>query len=285
MKLSNEDEKFLQTYSSEIYEKPSLTVDAVVLRLFDKEEDNYRKLPEKKLQVFLSERKNSPFKNTFAIVGSFINLENELSDSVRKCVKDKIDLKSYYLEQLYTFGETSRDPRTRVVSVSYLLLTNKQQNLKNGEWFDIELTKRSTSLKNNHFVANYDLILKNDNLTLTNEIEVDFDAENNINPKKITLKNSSLAFDHAKIIFYALMRLRNKLDYTDIIFNLLPEKFTLTELKKSYEVILNEKLLDANFRRKTSSKVKPTDEFTKEKGHRPSQIFVKNNNRSVVDLD
>ena len=285
MKLTNEDETFLKEYSSQEYEKPSLTVDAVILRLFDEEANNYRKLPEKKLQVFLSKRNNPPFKNHFSVIGSFINLENELSDSLRKCVKDKANLNSYYLEQLYTFGEKSRDPRTRVVSVSYMLLTNHFQTLQNGEWFDIELAKRTTLVKNNHFVAVYDLTLTNNQITLQNEIEVDFDAENNINPKKITLKSTSLAFDHAKIIFYALMRLRNKLEYTDIIFNLLPEKFTLTELKKSYEVILNEKLLDANFRRKTNSKVKATDEFTKEKGHRPSQIFVKNNTQLFVDLD
>ena len=71
-------------------------------------------------------------------------------------------------------------------------------------------------------------------------------------------------------------RLKNKLEYTDIIFNLLPEKFTLTELKNCYEEILGTKLLDANFRRKTAGLVVPLNEFTQDKGHRPSQLFKHN---------
>ena len=67
------------------------------------------------------------------------------------------------------------------------------------------------------------------------------------------------------------------MEYTDIIFNLLPTKFTLTELKNSYEVLLREKLLDANFRRKTSKLVVPTSDYETGKGHRTSQLFEHNN--------
>jgi len=59
-----------------------------------------------------------------------------------------------------------------------------------------------------------------------------------------------LAFDHAEILEYALVRLRNKLEYTTVGFQLLPAKFTLTALQRVYEVILGRRLDKRNFRRK-----------------------------------
>jgi 8-oxo-dGTP diphosphatase len=59
-----------------------------------------------------------------------------------------------------------------------------------------------------------------------------------------------LAFDHADILVYALQRLRYKLEYTAVGFELLPEPFTLSELQAAYEIILGEKLDKRNFRRK-----------------------------------
>jgi len=59
-----------------------------------------------------------------------------------------------------------------------------------------------------------------------------------------------LAFDHVGILAYALKRLRYKLEYTAVGFELLPEVFTLSELQAAYEIILGEKLDKRNFRRK-----------------------------------
>jgi 8-oxo-dGTP diphosphatase len=59
-----------------------------------------------------------------------------------------------------------------------------------------------------------------------------------------------LAFDHAGIIHYALRRLRYKLEYSAVGFQLLPETFTLTELQQTYEIILGEELDKRNFRRR-----------------------------------
>jgi 8-oxo-dGTP diphosphatase len=59
-----------------------------------------------------------------------------------------------------------------------------------------------------------------------------------------------LAFDHAEIVEYAYTRLRYKLEYTSVGFQLLPDIFTLTELQKAYEIILAEQLDKRNFRRK-----------------------------------
>ena len=83
-----------------------------------------------------------------------------------------------------------------------------------------------------------------------------------------------LAFDHADILNYALERLRNKLEYTTVGFQLLPEKFTLTELQEVYEAILAKKLDKRNFRRKMSilKILKPLAEYRRG-GQRPAQLY------------
>jgi 8-oxo-dGTP diphosphatase len=84
----------------------------------------------------------------------------------------------------------------------------------------------------------------------------------------------TLAFDHAGILNYALGRLRNKLEYTTVGFQLLPEKFTLTELQEVYETILGKQLDKRNFRRKLSllKILKPLPEYRRG-SQRPAQLY------------
>ena len=70
-----------------------------------------------------------------------------------------------------------------------------------------------------------------------------------------------------------LKRLRNKINYTDIVFNMMPTYFTLGELQQVYEVILGKKLLDPAFRRIIADKVEKTDKIKTGSGHRPSYMF------------
>jgi 8-oxo-dGTP diphosphatase len=83
-----------------------------------------------------------------------------------------------------------------------------------------------------------------------------------------------LAFDHATILEYARQRLRNKLDYTNVGFELLPEKFTLSDLQSVHEAILGEPLDKRNFRRKLAERglVKPLKEW-RDTGRRPAQLY------------
>jgi len=83
-----------------------------------------------------------------------------------------------------------------------------------------------------------------------------------------------LAFDHRKILDYSLERLRNKLEYTTVGFQLLPARFSLTELQEVYEAILDKKLDKRNFRRKLGllKILRPTREL-RHGGRRPARLF------------
>lgn len=84
-----------------------------------------------------------------------------------------------------------------------------------------------------------------------------------------------LAFDHKQIIQCALDRLRNKLNYTTVGFQLLDEKFTLSELQEVHEVLLKRKLDKRNFRKKMLSLniLKPLNEFRRCGPKRPAQLY------------
>jgi 8-oxo-dGTP diphosphatase len=83
-----------------------------------------------------------------------------------------------------------------------------------------------------------------------------------------------LAFDHADILTYALQRLRYKLEYTAVGFELLPGTFTLSELQSAYEIILGEELDKRNFRRKILSAdvIEATGEYRTGEG-RPAKLY------------
>ncbi|MCB8977183.1 MAG: NUDIX hydrolase [Ardenticatenaceae bacterium] len=88
-------------------------------------------------------------------------------------------------------------------------------------------------------------------------------------------KLPSLAFDHAEIVEYAYRRLRYKLEYTSVGFQLLPDVFTLTELQKAYEIILSEQLDKRNFRRKilAAEILEETGEKKKDGEGRPAMLY------------
>jgi 8-oxo-dGTP diphosphatase len=85
----------------------------------------------------------------------------------------------------------------------------------------------------------------------------------------------ALAFDHADILKVAVQRLRGKVRYEPIGFELLPKKFTLSQLQHLYEVVLQTKLDKRNFRKKILGMglIVPLEEKVRTGAHRPAQLF------------
>lgn len=287
---SIEDEReFLANYNANDFKRPSVTVDILLFTIMDGIKENYRTLPEKFLKVLLIKRADHPYIGRWALPGGFIKIDESIENAAYRVIKDEANLDNVYLEQLYTWGEIDRDPRTRVISSSYMsLLDSEALDLKPGSdqkevaWFTI----KSKVLKSSKEVTDLGEVLEElIEITFTNDEEEFITLVKKKDElykcyRKTTrevIKSDNIAFDHGKIIQYGLERLRNKIEYTDIAFNLMPEKFTLTELQKVYETILNKPLLKANFRRKISNMVIETNEYTKDAGHRPSKLYKFNN--------
>ncbi len=264
------EDEFLKDYDISKFDQLSMTADILLISVSDHETSNYRKTNKKTMSILLVKRNEYPYKDKWCLPGGFLNPKNEtLEECAMRVLKQETNLENIYLEQLYTFDDPKRDPRTRVVSTSYMALIDKnkltQMINKNASWFDVVL------LEDNE---------KEVTITLTNGVDtIHVNVKKELREKTTgrytvtSLDNKDLAFDHDLVIVSGLERLRNKLSYTDIVFNMMPEYFTLGELQKVYEVILNKKLLDPAFRRIIANKVEKTDKMKTGEGHRPSALF------------
>ena len=268
-KIYTSEEEFLKDYDSSKFEKLSMTADILIFSVSSEESSNYRKTDKKKMSILLVKRDNYPFKDKWCLPGGFIDINENLDDAPVRILKNETNLDNIYLEQLYTFGSVNRDPRMRVISTSYIALIDKNKlsnNLnENASWFDIVYYE-----ENNNIV----------DITLSNgEVNLNFTLEKTLRERTTdrysfdVIKNNDIAFDHAKVILSGLERLKNKIEYTDIVFNMMPEYFTLGDLQQVYEIILGKKLLDPAFRRIIANKVEKTDKMKTGGGHRPSYLF------------
>lgn len=277
--------EFLAAYDPDKYPKPSVTVDAVIFTVADEELLNYRKLPRKVLSLLMIQRGDHPFMGQWALPGGFVNMDESLEDAARRELKEETNIENIYMEQLYTWGDVERDPRMRVISSSYLSLVEKEKlnvqasdDAADARWFSVDCKvfqehRQMTETGSVHEQW-HRLQLVGDGLELSAVIRVVRTVEGKvIRIRREVVESNGIAFDHAMVIQYGLERLRSKIQYTDIAFNLMGELFTLTELQQVYEIILDRELLKANFRRKVAGRVLETNEYRKDAGHRPSKLF------------
>ena len=222
------------------YARPSLTTDIVLFRVKDLTSKSPRKYAEKDLQVLLVKRENEPQKGVWSLPGGFVEIDEEIFDNVKRKLKEKTGVEgNFYIEQLYTWGDIDRDSRGRVISVSFMGLCNEDT-----------YTEKNVGRVTGWF-----------------SVKEIFQG-----------KFGDLAFDHKKIICYAMERLKGKIEYTDIAFNLLPTNFTMRECQNVYELILN-KHID-NFRRKVNEYVESTGEFKQGTQFRTAELYRVNKNRT-----
>ncbi|HWQ35853.1 MAG TPA: NUDIX domain-containing protein [Blastocatellia bacterium] len=89
-------------------------------------------------------------------------------------------------------------------------------------------------------------------------------------------KPPKLAFDHAQVLEYAVWRLRNKLEWTTVGYELLPKKFTLSELQRVYEIILQRPVDKRNFRKKilAQGRIRELQETRADGAHRPARLYT-----------
>lgn len=271
------EKEFLKEYKPGDYPKPSVTVDNLIFTVEDNE-----------LKILLIKRKNHPDIDTWALPGGFIecgkNGETAEMAAYRE-LKEETNLENIYMEQLYTWSEVERDPRMRVMSVSFLALINKEgTNIKAGDdakdtaWFSVSKTLSGIDKDG---IVSYDLILRNEEKDVEIVANVfDIPRQNGVltsyKSQIIQTSEDALAFDHINIVNMGIDRLRNKVEYTPIAFNLVPAEFTLPQLQKIYEIILGKKLYKKNFRDKIESMVICTEKIDEKSTRRPAKLYKYN---------
>lgn len=212
---------------------PAIAVDIVILAVADDE-----------LVVLLIRRGAEPYAGRWAIPGGFVDSQESLDAAAARELREETGVEGVFLEQLYTFGAPERDPRGRVISVTYYALLRHAPGVAGGDdaadarWFSLS-------------------------------------------------KLPPLAFDHGSILEYAIDRVRKKVEYTNIIYSLLPDSFTLTELQRAYETILGRTIDKRNFRKKINSLdlVEPTGEVRRDGAHRPARLYhFRSHELRIVDI-
>jgi ADP-ribose pyrophosphatase YjhB (NUDIX family) len=262
------EKEFLENYNPDQFEKLSMTVDILIFSVSSSTPENYRKLPKKNFSILLVKRDNHPFKDKWCLPGGFIGIEENLEDAARRILSNETNLHNVYLEQLYTFGEPSRDPRMRIVSTSYIALVDKskldEELLPTASWFDISLEERDGIM---------DIELNNGEESINIKVKKELKHQTSSNYNYTIVENDKIAFDHPLVISTGIDRLKSKIEYTDIVFNMMSEHFSLGELQQVHEAILGKELLAPAFRRIIKDKVVKTDLIKKGRGHRPSVLY------------
>ena len=275
MKEYTSEEEFLKDYDSSNFEKLSMTADILIVSVSSKDSTNYRKTDKKMMSILLVKRNEYPAKGKWCLPGGFLDPKTEtLEECAKRVLKRETNLSHIYLEQLYTFDAIDRDPRMRVISTSFVALVDKEKltdKVEHASWFDVVLFEEKNNV--------VDMVLDNGEETLNISIKKKL-KESTTDRYSFIVDNKVLAFDHDKVILSGIERIKNKINYTDIVFNMMPEYFTLGELQQVYEVILNKKLLDPAFRRIIADKVIKTDKMRTGEGHRPSYLFKYNNEKN-----
>lgn len=220
-------------YDPNDFDRPSVTVDVVVLTIVDDH-----------LGVLVHRRPQQPFAGRWALPGGFVQLDESLEDAARRVLQVKGGLEQVWLEQLYTFGAPDRDPRTRVISVTYVALV------------DIERFRGSVPAEPD---------------TATARIRPSDDGW----AVHVAGERVELAFDHDRIVATAVDRLRSKLDWQPVGYQLLPERFTLRELQHVHEVVGGAELNKQSFRRRMlgSGELEDTGEVEQDVSHRPASFY------------
>jgi len=192
------------------------------------------------LKVLLVKRAQFPAKGEWALPGGFINLKTDqsLNDTVSRKLEEKTGVNISHLEQVATYGNAKRDPRGWSVTIAYMaLISNKNITLMTDESSEEVVWLPIDEIK----------------------------------------KEYQLAFDHNSILEDSYQRLRNKVQYTSLPINLLPKTFTLSELQKTFELILGYAIEKKSFRRRllAANIIEETGEM-RVGSNRPAKLYRAN---------
>ena len=221
----------------------NLSIDCVILGF-----DNDQKLKILLIKKLISEREEFQY----AIPGDLLEENEDLLCGAKRILKNLTSLENLFLKQFRIFG----DP-----------LRTKEK--KDQAWLKLYRKKPEERVVTVGYLS---LVKMEDYIPQASSFALDAEW--------VGLKDvpENLAFDHNKIIKSGLLYLKNQLDHK-MISNLLPSKFTLSQLQYIYEILLDEKLDKRNFRKNISKidVIKKTKEKQEGVAHKPAFLYTYNN--------
>jgi 8-oxo-dGTP diphosphatase len=190
------------------------------------------------LQALTVRRGEEPFEGEWALPGGFLRPEEDLVEAAQRELLEETGLVSdrFHLEQLASYGAPDRDPRMRTVTVAYVALAA-----------DLPAPTAGSDA-----------------------------ADATWQPVGELMAEDSLAFDHATILRDGVERARAKLEYTPLAAAFCPEEFTVSELRRVYEVVWGVDIDPRNFHRKVTRSegfLEPTGATTTRDGGRPARLY------------
>jgi len=232
-RTDTDEQSYLAAYDASRYPRPSVAVDVVLLTVADDQ-----------LHVLLARRPEQPQLGKWALPGTFLGMDESIDATAARALRTKTGLEDIFIEQLYTFGEPGRDPRTRVISVAYYAL--------------VEPARLQEAVAR-HADAGLRLARVSDDALPVDDHDTPL----------------PMAFDHASIVAQAIERIRGKLSYAPIGFELLGGTFTLRDLRRVHQAILGRELNKDSFRRTILDRglVTATGEVLTGVGHRPPALY------------
>ena len=264
------EQSFLHKYDISGYDRPSVTSDVAIFGIRRSAPDSYRRDPGRTLSLLLIRRGEHPFRDCWALPGGFLRRGETIEQCAAREVEEETGVCPVTLMPIRLYTAPDRDPRGWIISQLYAsVLADDRMPPVGGDdaaearWFAVSFDPDGELA--------YRLTLRGGDVTLSALLRgtpARFGAMD-----YTVLESGGLAFDHAAMIASALTALRASARDFDVIFDFLPARFTLTDLQRVQETVMNISTLPANFRRKVADLVVPTDESTDGAGHRPAVLY------------
>lgn len=231
----------------------------------NEERKDVRRLKEKKLQIALDKNYNLPMFETNNTVYIKTLAENK--------IEEIFGTSKFYIEQLYTWADPDYYTDDSELIVTYLVIINKKNiknKLENLQFYSVDIIDEENSKIQN-------VILSNENKNIEYKIETIIKRKReNIEYTNKLVGKSEINELTAIILHTGIKRLRNRIENTNIAFSFLDSEFAISELQQVYEIILDKKLVSANFRKKIAPMIKKTEKVVKESAYRPSSQYTFN---------
>lgn len=244
------------------YDRPSVAVDAAV---FGVESVLAATMEEMRLKILLVRRGEEPFKGRLCLPGGFLRKDETTEEAVSRELLEETGTKSSRLIPLKVYSGRGRDPRGWVISAAFISLTrtvslstDKCSDAAEAMWLDFSCRREGDR----------------EMIAISHENGFCAAIARDITSGEVSGDTDKFAFDHGQIIWDAFVKLRDEVRYHDIIFDLMPETFTVSGLHGPYKMILGLNETVQAFRKRMNGKITETDMYDNTKmAHRKSKLY------------